>query len=124
VTSTSLRVAAKRAESKFDENSNRRGERCDRQAAGSSPESEPACDIRTYATARFRTVEGNWRGVIADALDAVAVKTAVGRIQPDAVINELTSLPGRYTPAEMKAAAEREQSPSGRQHQPACGDLR
>src|SRR6516164_8011947 len=46
--------------------------------------------------------------VIADALDAAAVKAAVGRIQPDAVINELTSLPRHYTPAEMKAAAERD----------------
>jgi nucleoside-diphosphate-sugar epimerase len=46
--------------------------------------------------------------VIADALDAVAVKAAVGRIRPDAVINELTSLPRHYTPAEMRAAAERD----------------
>jgi nucleoside-diphosphate-sugar epimerase len=46
--------------------------------------------------------------VIADALDAAAVKAAVGRIQPDAVINELTSLPRHYTPAEMKAAEERD----------------
>ena len=46
--------------------------------------------------------------IIADALDAPAVKAAVGRIRPDAVINELTSLPRRYTPAEMKAAAERD----------------
>jgi 2-alkyl-3-oxoalkanoate reductase len=45
--------------------------------------------------------------VIADALDAAAVKAAVGQIRPDAVINELTSLPRHYTPAEMKAAAER-----------------
>ena len=45
--------------------------------------------------------------VIADALDAAAVKAAVGRIRPNAVINELTSLPRRYTPAEMEAAAER-----------------
>ena len=36
--------------------------------------------------------------VIADALDAAAVKAAVGRIRPDAVINELTSLPRHYTP--------------------------
>jgi len=42
--------------------------------------------------------------VIADALDAAAVKAAVGRVRPDAVINELT----HYTPAEMKAAAERD----------------
>src|SRR5689334_10957476 len=46
--------------------------------------------------------------VVADALDAAAVKAAVGRIRPDAVINELTSLPRHYTPAEMKAAAERD----------------
>jgi len=46
--------------------------------------------------------------VIADALDAATVKAAVGRIRPDAVINELTSLPRHYTPAEMKAAAERD----------------
>src|SRR5262249_40871297 len=46
--------------------------------------------------------------VIADALNAAAVKAAVGRIRPDAVINQLTSLPRHYTPAEMKAAAERD----------------
>jgi 2-alkyl-3-oxoalkanoate reductase len=46
--------------------------------------------------------------IIADALDPAAVKAAVGRIRPDAVINELTSLPRHYTPAEMKAAAERD----------------
>src|SRR5262249_6267211 len=46
--------------------------------------------------------------VIADALDAAAVKAAVGQIRPDAVINELTSLPRHYTPAEMEAAAERD----------------
>ena len=46
--------------------------------------------------------------IIADALDAAAVKAAVGRIRPDAVINELTSLPRHYTAAEMKAAAERD----------------
>jgi nucleoside-diphosphate-sugar epimerase len=46
--------------------------------------------------------------VIADALDAAAVKAAARRIRPDAVINQLTSLPRHYTPAEMKAAAERD----------------
>src|SRR5262245_34606094 len=46
--------------------------------------------------------------VIADPLDAAAVKAAVGQIRPDAMINELTSLPRHYTPAEMKAAAERD----------------
>jgi 2-alkyl-3-oxoalkanoate reductase len=46
--------------------------------------------------------------IIADALDATAVKAAVGRVRPDAVINELTSLPRHYTPAEMKATEERD----------------
>ena len=46
--------------------------------------------------------------VIADALDAAAVKAAIGPIRPDVVINELTSLPRHYTPAEMSAAAERD----------------
>src|SRR4029453_9325360 len=36
--------------------------------------------------------------VIADALDAAAVKAAVGRIRPDAVTNELTSPPGTTRP--------------------------
>ena len=46
--------------------------------------------------------------VTADALDAAAVKTAIAGIQPEAVINELTSLPRHYTPAEMRAAAARD----------------
>jgi nucleoside-diphosphate-sugar epimerase len=46
--------------------------------------------------------------VIGDALDAASVRTAIARIRPAAVINELTSLPKHYTPAEMKAAAERD----------------
>src|SRR6266853_3967753 len=50
--------------------------------------------------ARSRSSPTHW--------DAAAVKAAVGRIRPDAVINQLTSLPRHYTPAEMKAAAERD----------------
>src|SRR5215475_7832210 len=46
--------------------------------------------------------------VLADALNAAPVKDAVGRIRPDAVINELTALPRHYTPAAMKAEAERD----------------
>jgi 2-alkyl-3-oxoalkanoate reductase len=46
--------------------------------------------------------------VIGDALDAASVRAAIARVRPDAVINELTSLPRHYTPAEMKAAAERD----------------
>src|SRR3989442_2092498 len=61
-----------------------------------SPDSEPA--LKEFGA----------EPVLADALDAAAVKAAVGRIRPDAVINELTSLPRHYTPAEMEAAAERD----------------
>src|SRR5262249_7667455 len=46
--------------------------------------------------------------VIADALDAAAVKAALVQARPEAVINELTSLPRHYTAAEMAAAAERD----------------
>jgi 2-alkyl-3-oxoalkanoate reductase len=46
--------------------------------------------------------------VTADALDAASVKAAVRRVRPNAVINELTSLPRRYTAAEMEAAANRD----------------
>jgi len=41
---------------------------------------------------------------IADALDARAVHNAVARSSPDVVINQLTSLPKRYTPETMNAA--------------------
>ena len=47
-------------------------------------------------------------GVIADALDREAVKAAIGRVRPDAVIDELTSLPKDYTPDAMRTAAERD----------------
>jgi nucleoside-diphosphate-sugar epimerase len=46
--------------------------------------------------------------VTADALDAAAVRAAIARVQPHAVINELTSLPAHYTAVEMKAAAHRD----------------
>ncbi len=46
--------------------------------------------------------------VVADALDGGSVEAALARVRPGAVINELTSLPGHYTPAEMQAAAERD----------------
>jgi nucleoside-diphosphate-sugar epimerase len=46
--------------------------------------------------------------VIGDALDAASVRAAIARVRPDAVINQLTSLPRHYTPAEMKGAAERD----------------
>ena len=46
--------------------------------------------------------------VLADVLDAAAVRAAVARARPEAVINELTALPRRYTEAEMAASAERD----------------
>jgi 2-alkyl-3-oxoalkanoate reductase len=46
--------------------------------------------------------------VVADALDAAAVLQAVQQIKPDVIINELTSLPKHYTPAEMKTASPRD----------------
>ena len=46
--------------------------------------------------------------IAADALDSASVLNAIKRVQPDAIINELTSLPKHYTPEEMKAAAERD----------------
>jgi 2-alkyl-3-oxoalkanoate reductase len=46
--------------------------------------------------------------VIGDALDAASVRAAIARVRPDAIINELTSLPKRYIPTDMKEAAERD----------------
>src|SRR5262252_2874536 len=46
--------------------------------------------------------------VIGDALDEASVRVAIARVRPDAVINELTALPRHYTPADMKAGAERD----------------
>jgi nucleoside-diphosphate-sugar epimerase len=47
-------------------------------------------------------------GVIANALDAQAVRAAMEQVRPDTVIEELTSLPKHYPPDEMRAAAERD----------------
>jgi 2-alkyl-3-oxoalkanoate reductase len=47
-------------------------------------------------------------GVILNALDADAVARKIAEIRPDALIDELTSLPKRYTPEEMQAAAPRD----------------
>ena len=49
-------------------------------------------------------------GVVANALDAQAVQVAMNKVRPDAVIEELTSLPERYTPGEMRAAADRDRT--------------
>ena len=47
-------------------------------------------------------------GVVVNAFDSVAVNAAIGRVRPDAVIEELTSLPRDYTPEAMRATAERD----------------
>jgi nucleoside-diphosphate-sugar epimerase len=43
--------------------------------------------------------------VTGDALDAASVKAVIQRIRPDAIINELTSLPRHYTPEETEQQA-------------------
>lgn len=47
-------------------------------------------------------------GVVLNALDAGAVTATIARIRPHAIIDELTSLPKRYTPEEMRKAAPRD----------------
>jgi nucleoside-diphosphate-sugar epimerase len=64
--------------------------------------------VRSPRTAGAFEVEGV-NEVVADALDAAAVLEAVQRIKPDAIINELTSLPKQYTPEETEAAAPRDE---------------
>ena len=104
-----LRVAAKRAERKRDENSDRRRERRDRPALVHrlrANQHEVFALTRSPDSAPLKEIGSEL--VIADALDAACGEGRVGRIRPDAVINELTSLPRHYTPAEMAAAAERD----------------
>jgi len=47
-------------------------------------------------------------GIMLDALDAEAVARTIEEIRPDAIIDELTSLPKDYTPEEMRKAAPRD----------------
>ena len=54
--------------------------------------------------------EAGAEGVIANALEAQAVQVAMNKARPDAVIEELTSLPKHYTPEEMRAAADRDRT--------------
>jgi 2-alkyl-3-oxoalkanoate reductase len=59
----------------------------------------------------LQTVKENGaEGVIGNALDAEAVQLAMNKVRPDAVIDELTSLPKHYTPEEMRAAAGRDRT--------------
>jgi 2-alkyl-3-oxoalkanoate reductase len=52
--------------------------------------------------------ESGAEGVVANALDGPAVTSAMQRVRPEAVIEELTSLPRHYTREEMRAAADRD----------------
>src|SRR5262245_45523172 len=52
--------------------------------------------------------EAGAEGVVANALDGQAVTSAMQRLRPEVVIEELTSLPKHYTPEEMRAAADRD----------------
>jgi 2-alkyl-3-oxoalkanoate reductase len=65
------------------------------------------CLVRSAESTRILAEMGA-EALIGDALDADSVRAAIAHVRPDAVINELTSLPRHYTPAGMKAAAERD----------------
>jgi 2-alkyl-3-oxoalkanoate reductase len=54
--------------------------------------------------------ENGAEGEVANVLDENAVLALLRRVKPDAVIEELTSLPKRYTPEEMRAAADRDRN--------------
>ena len=58
--------------------------------------------------------------IIADVLDAASVSKAISRIRPVAIINELTSLPKRYTPEEMEAAGPRDAEVRIKRATPIC----
>jgi len=61
---------------------------------------------RGAQTLREKGVDGQ----VANALDENVVLALARKLRPDAVIEELTSLPKRYTPAEMRAAADRDRN--------------
>jgi len=57
----------------------------------------------------LETIEKNGvEGMVANALDPQAVEAALKKVRPEAVIDELTSLPKHYTAEEMRAAADRD----------------
>jgi 2-alkyl-3-oxoalkanoate reductase len=63
----------------------------------------------TTSAAGLRTLQDRGaQGTVSSALDSDAVQREIARFRPDAIIDELTSLPKRYTPDEMKAAAPRD----------------
>ena len=47
-------------------------------------------------------------GVVANALDPQAVEAVLKKVRPEAIIDELTSLPKHYTADEMRSAADRD----------------
>jgi len=52
--------------------------------------------------------ENGAEGVVANALDPLAIEAILKKVRPEAVIDELTSLPKRHTPHEKRAAADRD----------------
>src|SRR6266851_3871282 len=52
---------------------------------------------RISSDSQSALVEMGAEAVTGDALDAASVKAVIQRIRPDAIINELTSLPRHYT---------------------------
>jgi nucleoside-diphosphate-sugar epimerase len=68
-------------------------------------------DVVGITSRGLQTIKENGaKGVVANALDAQAVQLAMNKVRPDAVIDELTSLPKHYTPEEMRAAAGRDRT--------------
>jgi nucleoside-diphosphate-sugar epimerase len=63
--------------------------------------------VRNAESAKPLQHEGA-NAAIGDALDARAVHDAVARSKPDVVINQLTSLPKRFTPEAMQATIPRD----------------
>jgi hypothetical protein len=67
------------------------------------------CSVRLVAS--LQTLKRNGAdGVVANALDAEAIEAAAEKVQPDAVVEELISLPKHYTPEDMRAAADRDRT--------------
>jgi 2-alkyl-3-oxoalkanoate reductase len=64
--------------------------------------------ITTSELGRAALKQRGAESVIANALDSHAVDAVVKQVKPEAVIDELTSLPKHYTQEEMRAAAERD----------------
>ncbi|HEY6342734.1 MAG TPA: NAD(P)-dependent oxidoreductase [Bryobacteraceae bacterium] len=64
--------------------------------------------IATSESGRAALKQTGAEGVIANVLDSHAVDAVLKQVKPEAVIDELTSLPKHYTQEEMRAAAERD----------------